>query len=813
MHPSAFGGYALDDPILARTVRAVCVGHGVSPIELEDDEEYPERRSIRGDVVNVRFLALLLRLGDLLDISSDRACPLLLEANSPLPPESYAHWSQYQRVTHYLVAPDRIELTAACETQAEHRFLADWCSWLVSELRLATWLMSRADRHSDWRPPRAELVGAARTIKIQPATTAHYLPVEWRLTLDEAEVFKRLIQDAYDEPLRFVRELIQNAADASRCRIYRDLESAGLPLPDCPDLAPQDRLSDYPVSVTLAEVDVPNEMTGTTERRQTITVEDSGIGMDAPIVTRFLRQVGRSYYMSEGFRRAYSFQPASQFGIGCLSVLAVSDQVTITTRSVDASDSGLRLQLGGFRNYLLTERGDRSNPGTSVQVELRDDIDGSELTSAVRQWCRRLEFPVVVRTPAGDSVITSERAEDFAVELPDVLNPKATLAVRTFPVTTPLLRGDLFVSAYVDDRGEAWSRLRWMLWDYPDLAPDAAVPELPNDLICIQGLQAEGARGHSGTQGRAYRVDVRRPIPGITLARDLTQRLTETVETSLAPRWVEILREHLNSSPLAYPPDGWKYIQRLMDEFDNVRDFWLDVPNGVRVWRDHEWRLQSVSSLHASGAVVTARRVESMVDRFERRRNARANRSAEPSWIDAAPSLGPNEMEALATSTKKTLFSKRHVAAVRRLASEHIAATWTSQTAPGLQGTRGTGPLMDVVEMPNSDLVGVPLENVGDSIVYMRYILNGEHGFVKWFSRVVEACVKGEHGLEAEQGERLYKMVADAVGYSGLHLNELNRYVDGWRRLDLPADLIPPQDPLEVGSFSSERFVDGLPMR
>ena len=64
---------------------------------------------------------------------------------------------------------------------------------------------------------------------------------------------------------------------------------------------------------------------------------------------------------------------------------------------------------------------------------------------------------------------------------------------------------------------------------------------------------------------------------------------------------------------------------------------------------------------------------------------------------------------------------------------------------------------------------------------------------------------------EAEQWERLYNMVATAVGYSGLHLTELNRYVDGWRRLDLPADLIPA-DPLEEESFSKQRFVDDLPL-
>ncbi|MDO8532808.1 MAG: hypothetical protein Q7T26_11730 [Dehalococcoidia bacterium] len=144
---SSLGRFAFDDPVLLRTVSDVCVSHGLRREQLEDNERYPERRDVRGETANVRLMAILLRIGDLLDMSYDRACPLLLNAACPLPAESLAHWSQYQRITHRLTSHDRIDITAECHQQEEHRTLQDWCQWLVEEANNANVLMARATRH------------------------------------------------------------------------------------------------------------------------------------------------------------------------------------------------------------------------------------------------------------------------------------------------------------------------------------------------------------------------------------------------------------------------------------------------------------------------------------------------------------------------------------------------------------------------------------------------------------------------------------------------------------------------------------------
>jgi molecular chaperone HtpG len=88
--------------MLAQTLADICVSHGLDRYELENSRRFPESRTIAGQKVNVRFMAILLRIGDLLDMSNERACPLLMNAASPLPPESYAHWAQYEGIEHFL---------------------------------------------------------------------------------------------------------------------------------------------------------------------------------------------------------------------------------------------------------------------------------------------------------------------------------------------------------------------------------------------------------------------------------------------------------------------------------------------------------------------------------------------------------------------------------------------------------------------------------------------------------------------------------------------------------------------------------------
>src|ERR1035437_930789 len=163
------------------------------------------------------------------------------------------------------------------------------------------------------------------------------------------------------EPHAFVRELIQNALDATRCRLYEDLRSMGEPTPNDPTRVPEAGRSVLPIRVGLRWVEVENELSGLLESRQELSVEDRGIGMDEEIITRYLLQVGRSYYATPQFLRRYDFTPTSRFGVGVLSVFADSDHVLVDTyRPSSAAAAPISLLLTGPRQYILTKRGART---------------------------------------------------------------------------------------------------------------------------------------------------------------------------------------------------------------------------------------------------------------------------------------------------------------------------------------------------------------------------------------------------------------------------------------------------------------------
>ena len=145
----------------------------------------------------------------------------------------------------------------------------------------------------------AEAAGSAHksTITIQPARGAKYTFHDWKLELDHDLVLQRLIHDVYDNPAVFVRELIQNALDATRCQMYADfaLEHPGVTAPERPtQFAPGIR-ERYFVSISFTEEEVRLSPDGPTEDCAVVTIEDRGTGMnEESFAATFCRLVGRT---------------------------------------------------------------------------------------------------------------------------------------------------------------------------------------------------------------------------------------------------------------------------------------------------------------------------------------------------------------------------------------------------------------------------------------------------------------------------------------------------------------------------------------
>jgi molecular chaperone HtpG len=162
--------------------------------------------------------------------------------------------------------------------------------------------------------------------------------VERAFQVDLRAVVDLLSHHLYSSPRVYLRELLQNAADAITARQQADPAA--------------------PAVISLE----PPELTGD----GTLRVHDSGIGLTEPEVHELLATIGRSSKRDElGFAR-HEF--LGQFGIGLLSCFMVASEVRVHTRSARGGPS---VQWTGFADgrYRVTVGGaERPEPGTTVSL-------------------------------------------------------------------------------------------------------------------------------------------------------------------------------------------------------------------------------------------------------------------------------------------------------------------------------------------------------------------------------------------------------------------------------------------------------------
>jgi len=812
-HQSTLGRFAFDDLQLQHAIVNVCLGHGLSLHELDDVQNYPERRDIRGEPVNVRFLSILLRIGDLLDMSCDRACPLLLSAACPLPTNTFAYWSQYKVITHRLTAPDRIEISAECNNQEEHRILQDWCQWLVEEVENAGIVMARATRHKSWQPPYVNMKGSNKTIQISPSRKATYIPSRWVFEFDQDAILQRLIADMHYQPFAFVLELIQNALDATRCKMYLDLMSQGKNPPEYPNQVVEDIRRTYPVHLTLCYEDVHNQLSGEIEKKQKMVVDDCGIGMDSRIIQSYFLQVGRSYYTSEEYRRTYKFHPTSQFGVGFLSVFGVSQHVTVETYKPTSNETtgSIRITLIGPRNYLLTERGKRQVSGTRIEVVLKDVIEPGRLTEIIRSSCRKVEFPIIVDDVGKITTIESETSSDFTYELPDLIHEDSKFIVRCFPLERPPLWGELYVFAHIDKNGERWDQWHWSRYSYPNQHPQASPPEFVSDLYCFHGIAVSGGYEHYPSSPMAARVDFRGTSQNIDLSRQrfvsrewhMSRRGITFQEVS--SRWEEILTEHLKTSPLALAVDGWKYKQRLVSDFP-LQSYWEDVPGTVRMYMDGEY------TLHPLKTVVCFPVIRVIMRWPWEHLEIDNGTPPEPEPHVLAKSTGVilthSDLGCLSDAHRRAIFSNRVIGGVCWTSENHFFIDWKLVDDKA-------GVLLNI-EREDRPIEGVPLSDdatVGFSIhqttdnVYKHCILNITNSLGHWIFGLRKTCSAGNCFVDSRMFKTLVSLLQTPLSHGGLEVEKLESYLKRWREIpNLSAEFYPPDI-----SLSREMFVSRPP--
>lgn len=297
------------------------------------------------DYFHPRFVAVLLQLGDALDLDNNRFHPLT-EEFIPLPMISKMHFEKHESIRKLLITNKIIEISADCETPDAIRLIrSDW-NGIDKILRNASysWSMIRPENSTICLPTLRPLKLLLKGTEILPEL------IDTQFKISQERAFNLLKGNSIYEETKYVflRELVQNAVDATKIQYfnsYQRIKGGNNFKTINPDETNQTIKADYypidikfticynvndeikEVQVDRLEKNIPDENIGLL-----VEVSDRGIGINEKDLVE-ISNVGTSYSnrKEEIDQMPEWLQPTGRFGIGLQSVFICSNKLEVET--------------------------------------------------------------------------------------------------------------------------------------------------------------------------------------------------------------------------------------------------------------------------------------------------------------------------------------------------------------------------------------------------------------------------------------------------------------------------------------------------
>lgn len=392
------GHNRLIPPRLVKLLGRICQLH-TEPLDNVMELDY-QTNGFDSDYAHPRFVAMMLRLGDLLDIDNGRFNVGTEAVSGDLPSTSKPHREKHEATTHLLVTPKEICFRSDCPNSTAYLEARHFVSWLEKEIDFLT---------KNWSKISPEHLGGYAPYFDEKELLINGVPdiegvADLRFQISQDKAFS-IIEGSYiyRTSMVFLREVLQNAIDASKIQLWRDLCSdtylAWLGSMDEDSLMmiqpyeiPKEVYKNYPIYVNLSAIDA---------ERVRIEITDRGTGISVESFKRMCN-VGESSESSIELRNILKkmpnwLRPTAGFGIGLQSIFLVADQFTIdTSTGQDAFHAVVYSKRKG--GYLQLQTLNTPRPrGTTICIE----------TSKLYQFTRGAHYALEATSDplSGDSPI------------------------------------------------------------------------------------------------------------------------------------------------------------------------------------------------------------------------------------------------------------------------------------------------------------------------------------------------------------------------------------------------------------------------
>lgn len=347
---------------LTHDLALICRSHG-------EDSSFIDSFSINAqyygsESANLQFVAVMLRLGDIIHFSFDRA-PLDLRTSKLFQSEySFLQWALKSSGVNYSIESGKISFRAYCEDPELYFKLHQYLDWI--EFEIQNYFKFERKWNKKYINNLQDKIDRSNIINDENS----FLPRRGlSFTLNQKKTIELLMGiGLYKDKFACLRELYQNSLDACRCMLsYNAIENRE--------------------TKGLIKFYIQREGDKTF-----LCLYDNGIGMDKHIIETYLLNIGNSYYKSSEFYKSQSkwggvFTPTSQFGIGILSCFMIGAKIEITTKKYNSDYVSCSID-GPHENFYYRktpeiEKEKIVNSGTIIKVLMNESEEYEVNTSPI----------------------------------------------------------------------------------------------------------------------------------------------------------------------------------------------------------------------------------------------------------------------------------------------------------------------------------------------------------------------------------------------------------------------------------------------
>lgn len=287
------------------------------------------------------------------------------------------------------------------------------------------------------------------------------------ISINTENIFPIIKKFLYSDHEIFLRELVSNAVDATQ-KIKR-LSALG---------QYNKELGDLKIKVSVDE------------EAKTITVSDSGLGMTADEIKKYINQIafsGATEFMEKFKEAGDAADIIGRFGLGFYSAFMVSDKVEIETLGYQEEAEPARWTCDGSTSFEISS-GSRTERGTDVILYINEEskefLDKQRIESILDKYAKFLPIPIQFGTKpesVEDGVDEEGKTKYITIEVDNIINNTNPIWTRS-PVD---LKDEDYLDFYHELYPLSEEPLFWIHLnvDYPfNLTGVLYFPKLKNDF-------------------------------------------------------------------------------------------------------------------------------------------------------------------------------------------------------------------------------------------------------------------------------------------------------------------------------------------